>query len=81
MSPPQLVTLRKRRRMLAVRSSPSTWMLPILDRDRLASKLDAAADRTHGVLRVKAIHQHCRSAGPPLLPFTSRSGRWPAGWA
>jgi hypothetical protein len=60
MSPPQLVTLRKRRRMLAVRSSPSTWMLPILD--RLASKPDAAADRTHGVLRVKAIHQH--------LPFS-----------
>ena len=31
--------------------------LPILYRDRLVGKPDAAADRTYGVLRVNAIHQ------------------------
>jgi uncharacterized protein len=33
------------------------WALPILAGDRLVGKLDAAADRTYGVLRVNAIHQ------------------------
>ena len=33
------------------------WALPILDGDRLVGKLDAAADRTYGVLRVHAIHE------------------------
>jgi uncharacterized protein YcaQ len=33
------------------------WALPILYGDRLVGKLDAAADRTYGVLRVTAIHQ------------------------
>jgi uncharacterized protein len=33
------------------------WALPILYGDRLVGKLDAAADRTYGVLRVHAIHE------------------------
>ena len=33
------------------------WALPILAGDRLVGKLDAAADRTSGVLRVNAIHE------------------------
>jgi uncharacterized protein len=33
------------------------WALPILYGDRLVGKLDAAADRTSGVLRVNAIHE------------------------
>jgi uncharacterized protein YcaQ len=33
------------------------WALPILHGDRLVGKLDAAADRAAGVLRVHAIHQ------------------------
>jgi uncharacterized protein len=33
------------------------WALPILCGDRLVGKLDAAVDRTYGVLRVNAIHQ------------------------
>jgi uncharacterized protein YcaQ len=33
------------------------WALPILYGDRLVGKLDAAADRTFGVLRVHAIHE------------------------
>jgi uncharacterized protein YcaQ len=33
------------------------WALPILSGDRLVGKLDAAADRTYGVLRVNAIHE------------------------
>jgi uncharacterized protein YcaQ len=33
------------------------WAMPILDGDRLVGKLDAAADRRAGVLRVHAIHQ------------------------
>jgi uncharacterized protein len=38
------------------------WALPILSGDQLVGKLDAAADRTHGVLRVHAIHED--------VPFT-----------
>jgi hypothetical protein len=38
------------------------WALPILHGDRLVGKLDAAADRTYGVLRVNAVHQD--------VPFT-----------
>ena len=33
------------------------FALPILYQDRLVGKLDAAADRSAGVLRVNAIHQ------------------------
>jgi uncharacterized protein len=33
------------------------WALPILYGDRLVGKLDAAADRTYGALRVNAIHE------------------------
>jgi len=33
------------------------WALPILYGDRLVGKLDAAADRTRGLLRVHAIHE------------------------
>jgi uncharacterized protein len=33
------------------------WALPILSGDRLVGKLDAAADRTYGLLRVNAIHE------------------------
>ncbi len=33
------------------------WALPILDGDQLAGKLDATADRSFGVLRVRAIHE------------------------
>jgi uncharacterized protein len=33
------------------------WALPILSGDRLVGKLDAAADRTYGVLRVHAVHE------------------------
>jgi len=33
------------------------WALPILQGDRLVGKLDAAADRTSGMLRVNAIHE------------------------
>ncbi|MGH3401432.1 MAG: DNA glycosylase AlkZ-like family protein [Streptosporangiaceae bacterium] len=33
------------------------WALPILSGDRLIGKLDAAADRASGMLRVNAIHQ------------------------
>jgi uncharacterized protein YcaQ len=33
------------------------WALPILYGDRLVGKLNAAADRTNGVLRVHAIHE------------------------
>ena len=33
------------------------WAMPILSGDRLVGKLDAAADRTSGVLRVNAIHE------------------------
>jgi uncharacterized protein YcaQ len=36
------------------------FALPILHRDRLVGKLDAAADRKAGVLRVHAIHQDAR---------------------
>jgi uncharacterized protein len=38
------------------------WALPILYGDRLVGKLDAATDRTYGVLRVNAIHED--------VPFT-----------
>ena len=38
------------------------FALPILHRDRLVGKLDAAADRQAGMLRVNAIHQD--------VPFT-----------
>ena len=40
------------------------FALPILYGDRLAGKLDAAADRGAGVLRVHAIHQDDRSPRP-----------------
>jgi uncharacterized protein len=33
------------------------WALPILYGERLVGKLDAAADRTYGVLRVNAVHE------------------------
>ncbi len=33
------------------------WALPILYGDKLVGKVDATADRTHGVLRVNAIHE------------------------
>lgn len=33
------------------------FALPILHGDRLIGKLDAAADRTHGVLRIAAVHE------------------------
>ena len=33
------------------------WAMPILDGDRLVGKLDAAADRKKGVLRVHAVHE------------------------
>ena len=33
------------------------WAMPILQHDRLIGKLDATADRRHGVLRVDAIHE------------------------
>ncbi|MBU2662655.1 winged helix DNA-binding domain-containing protein [Actinoplanes bogorensis] len=33
------------------------WAMPILHHDRLIGKLDATADRRHGVLRVDAIHE------------------------
>jgi uncharacterized protein YcaQ len=39
------------------------FALPVLHDDRLVGKLDAAADRTAGVLRVNAIHQD--------VPFTT----------
>ncbi|MEU5564382.1 DNA glycosylase AlkZ-like family protein [Micromonospora musae] len=39
------------------------WAMPILHGDRLVGKLDAAADRRAGVLRVHAVHQD--------TPFTS----------
>jgi hypothetical protein len=39
------------------------YALPILHEDRLVGKLDAAADRKAGVLRVKAIHED--------VPFTT----------
>ncbi|TDC39424.1 winged helix-turn-helix domain-containing protein [Micromonospora sp. 15K316] len=38
------------------------WAMPVLHGDRLVGKLDAAADRRAGVLRVHAIHQD--------VPFT-----------
>ena len=42
------------------------WALPILYSDRLVGKLDTAIDRTHGVLRVNAIHQDMPfSKAPP----------------
>jgi uncharacterized protein YcaQ len=40
------------------------FALPILHRDRLVGKLDAAADRKAGVLRVHAIHQDARFTRP-----------------
>ena len=33
------------------------YALPVLDGDRLVGKLDATADRDHGVLRVHAVHE------------------------
>ena len=36
------------------------FALPILHHDRLVGKLDAAADRKAGVLRVNAIHRDAR---------------------
>ena len=33
------------------------WAMPVLHRDRLVGKLDAAADRQAGVLRVHAVHE------------------------
>ena len=38
------------------------WAMPILHGDRLVGKVDATADRDHGVLRVDAIHED--------VPFT-----------
>ena len=33
------------------------WAMPILWRERLVGKVDAAADRTGGALRVNAVHR------------------------
>lgn len=43
--------------LLGRSSASKTAELAILYGDRLVGKLDAAADRTYGVLRVNAIHQ------------------------
>ena len=39
------------------------FALPILYGDRLVGKLDAAADRTEGVLRVHAVHWDVEASG------------------
>ncbi|GAA4111939.1 crosslink repair DNA glycosylase YcaQ family protein [Nocardioides fonticola] len=45
------------------------WAMPVLVGDRLVGKLDAAADRKDGVLRVHAVH---RDADGPI--------EWPGAW-
>jgi len=56
------------------------FALPILYQGRLVGKLDAAADRTVGVLRVNAIHRDVPFSKAMSAAVTTRSGIWLAGW-
>jgi len=55
------------------------YALPILHRDRLIGKVDAAADRDEGTLRVRAIHEDepfSKSAGAAVLRELKDLARW-----